>query len=612
MSGELPPPPEAADGLFAAHYLPVMRLCLSRLRDAADAEDATQEVFRRAVQHAAELRGDPLPWLLTVARHVCADELRRRSRAAGLSAPADAEPAAPQGTPEGLVVGRISAMELLGRLTPGERRAVATRMGAVARGAATSTTRVLLLRAREKARRYMEETQSAVGTATVYGTEALHHLRARLLGRTLIGSGRAAVVIPALLIVGVVGGPTAGPGALPPPAAHSSPPLADAPWLSGPGAARLLGEPAGHSLRDLPRGLAGSVTAAGAVLPPSIVLPPPSGPTWYTAVPPQDDYHQVEPLDIEPSPDYATDHTVLMVGFDHNCAGMSLCALVYRSADGGATWSLVTAQEVNGMRVALPPTFGSGTFYVTGRSGVDMTTDGGAHFHTVLPTVGGYRVLAGAGAIALYYASENALWGVRPDGSSVLLSLFPDGDQANTTGMRLDTPKGEEILQPVIPATGGATSQPLLVRCDPSCGPAVPLPLDTGGTVIFASPDVATDHTIYVSAGSELAVSHDDARTFTKLMTPHVDAPIAIRGPRGRRIVGVVGLEMALGYSDDDGVTWHDAAIPQSTLFYPQTITQLRPGRLIASMERHDDPGWYYFVCSADGSSWSLCSPDQG
>src|SRR5258708_3362049 len=51
------------DPLLAVHYLPVMRLCLSRLHDRADAEDATQEVFRRAVQHATKISDDPLPWL---------------------------------------------------------------------------------------------------------------------------------------------------------------------------------------------------------------------------------------------------------------------------------------------------------------------------------------------------------------------------------------------------------------------------------------------------------------------------------------------------------------------------------------------------------------------
>jgi hypothetical protein len=41
------------------------------------------------------------------------------------------------------------------------------------------------------------------------------------------------------------------------------------------------------------------------------------------------------------------------------------------------------------------------------------------------------------------------------------------------------------------------------------------------------------------------------------------------------------------------------------------TITQLRPGRLIASMERSDDFGWWWFVCSSDGAVWSACTPDQ-
>jgi RNA polymerase sigma factor (sigma-70 family) len=66
--------------LFREHGAAVARFCRSLLRDHAEAEDAAQQVFLSA--HRALLNGsiprDPLPWLLTVARHECYARFRQR------------------------------------------------------------------------------------------------------------------------------------------------------------------------------------------------------------------------------------------------------------------------------------------------------------------------------------------------------------------------------------------------------------------------------------------------------------------------------------------------------------------------------------------------------
>jgi RNA polymerase sigma-70 factor, ECF subfamily len=65
-------------------YPRISRYVLSLLHDPADAEDATQEAFLRAHQRHDSLR-DPaaaLPWLYSIATHVCLDRLRARSRRA--------------------------------------------------------------------------------------------------------------------------------------------------------------------------------------------------------------------------------------------------------------------------------------------------------------------------------------------------------------------------------------------------------------------------------------------------------------------------------------------------------------------------------------------------
>lgn len=63
----------------------VWRLC-ARLGDRAHADDLTQEVYLRALPALSAFRGESSArtWLLQIARYVCADHVRRSTRARGL------------------------------------------------------------------------------------------------------------------------------------------------------------------------------------------------------------------------------------------------------------------------------------------------------------------------------------------------------------------------------------------------------------------------------------------------------------------------------------------------------------------------------------------------
>jgi RNA polymerase sigma-70 factor (ECF subfamily) len=66
--------------LYRAHYARVLAYALRRA-DRATAEDVVSETFLIAWRRRAELVGDPLPWLLGVARRVLANQLRASRRA---------------------------------------------------------------------------------------------------------------------------------------------------------------------------------------------------------------------------------------------------------------------------------------------------------------------------------------------------------------------------------------------------------------------------------------------------------------------------------------------------------------------------------------------------
>lgn len=78
-SAPAPDPENQLDVQF--WYRRVYALCQSRLRIAADAEDATQETFLRGYSQLGELRDSKAfgGWLRTIASNVCVDFVRRQS-----------------------------------------------------------------------------------------------------------------------------------------------------------------------------------------------------------------------------------------------------------------------------------------------------------------------------------------------------------------------------------------------------------------------------------------------------------------------------------------------------------------------------------------------------
>ncbi|HEY6257794.1 MAG TPA: sigma-70 family RNA polymerase sigma factor, partial [Xanthobacteraceae bacterium] len=65
------------------HLDDVYTLARYLLRSAADADDAVQECYLRALRHFDGLRGEAIkPWLLAIVRNVCRAEFARRAGAA--------------------------------------------------------------------------------------------------------------------------------------------------------------------------------------------------------------------------------------------------------------------------------------------------------------------------------------------------------------------------------------------------------------------------------------------------------------------------------------------------------------------------------------------------
>jgi RNA polymerase sigma-70 factor (ECF subfamily) len=101
-----------------------------RLGDGHDAEDVTSEVFERAIRYRRSYdrgKGEPLGWLLGIARR-CADDALARRR--GPLKEAEPEEIAADGSVEDETVRRLTVRAALAQLSDRDQELIALRYGA--------------------------------------------------------------------------------------------------------------------------------------------------------------------------------------------------------------------------------------------------------------------------------------------------------------------------------------------------------------------------------------------------------------------------------------------------------------------------------------------------
>ena len=121
------------EALYRAARDDVYAYVAALLRDRAAAEDVTAHAFERAYRKQRTYkpsRGSQRAWLFGIARNAALDELRRRKRAAALTAePADVHAALPEDDAE-LALRRTAVRAALATLDPRERELVALKFHA--------------------------------------------------------------------------------------------------------------------------------------------------------------------------------------------------------------------------------------------------------------------------------------------------------------------------------------------------------------------------------------------------------------------------------------------------------------------------------------------------
>lgn len=373
-SGRAEPAVDARlDAIWREQSRRVYALCLSLLHNPADAEDATQEAFVRFARELPELTGSPAAFLTVVARNVCIDELRRRRRREML-AHRSCSPGASD--PETVAVARTSVRGLWAELTRRDRILVGSLFHGLSydeiasgQGWTVEAVRSGLARARRRAR-------ASLGIASgVLFAGLLRRLRAAV-ERThplaaLDPGGTATVAVAATFLLAFPSG--GGASFASPHPAVASPAAVTAPPLT---AGRVTNAAAAQRLVPLDTVAAGPARATAT---PAPLAPRASSPGQ----------ESVAFTSVEPSPNYADDHTVYASGASLSCPVASACPVLFRSTTGGRSWERLPASGFAGGRILAPAAGTATLFSVTDGAGtypaLQRSDDGGRSFSVAVP-----------------------------------------------------------------------------------------------------------------------------------------------------------------------------------------------------------------------------------
>lgn len=605
---------EYMETLFRVHSPAVRHVCLGRLKDPVAADDVVQEVFQRAAVNIDKLRENPLPWLLTVTTRLCVSEFRHRERVSGdLELATVQRPDDVARDPADEVVSSLTVDELMSCLTKAERKVVEAKClddmthleAGRSLGLSSGTTRQLMLRARRRMRAYAEDREIA-GLGLLGDTGARLRgwwlrLRERAGGlgrhgttaeRLLAGSIPVAALAIALVLIPVGETSTGHPGKA------MVPPIAVAPTAAPKALNVVLPTPRSAAPPIALRGPASRISD------PLITLLAPH------STRPED----VAVTDMEVSPDYSQDHTILAVGNDSACPAIQSCAPLILSHDGGASWYALAAQAPAGTSSLLLPLngFPRGDFYAVS-SQIYLMSNWGKTSTPIFPAVASHASLVSNAARDVLTVSNNSLWAVNGS-APALVAAFPPGYAASDSSIYLPV-RGGVYLQPTLyGVTPLQTAQ--VLTCATTCAH---VSADLGwamNTSLLASPQVATDGLVVAWSSVGIASSRDAGSTFSAEPLPAVGAGIhqlvLVPHGSGQRLVISYSTQSnrtdRVAYSDDLGATWREGASPVASGGSIRRMATITTDVLIAAAELPGDPGHYGFYCSYDGAaSWGIC-----
>ena len=636
--------------LYSATRTQLVTHCRWLLRGQGDPEVAAQDAFLKAWRAFDRYEPDrPFwPWVATIARQVCYDQLRHEAVVRNHAEASDRRLDHERGPEEHYEIaedGRL-AMIALGRITPQQQRLVGLRdidgwsyeNIAEFEGITVEAVRGKLRRARQRLRLRFEELVNgmpALVPALFGGRFALKRRLTGAAGRARLASQNMVAVAPtlghlgdaaaAVLMVALLGGSPLALGHADGQIRIAHPNesgIVSGDVASGSSTSDNVGQssaPASRGERD------GANDPVDPTRPgidgPSVPGLPPVGVST-SARPPSDGGD--EPQDVTfrslvPSPTYTSSGVVFATGTVATGCAYPPCIAMFRSNDAALTWSRLAAVGYAGGTVMLPPSYpDDARIFAAGSNALQVSDDDGQTFHP-LTSVGGPATMSpdfDSGDPTILIGTAPG-WLYHDDtGQAEPLTLAPPpaGSQLNFGYVGTDDAGSRRLLVGAIDPTQGSPSAPVVNLCTGSvCRTVAELTGAQGAPAIAVSTSFSRDATAFAWRGSHLYRSGDGGETFEPVTLPSPGAVQALTddgaGTFYAALSGVSadGAAGGLVASRDGGRTWKRLGADTALDGGVSAIAVLSNGELLAAPASLDAGGLLH---STDGGrTWKQVEP---
>ncbi|MDQ3756709.1 MAG: sigma-70 family RNA polymerase sigma factor [Actinomycetota bacterium] len=622
LAASCPPSAGSRDASFAEvyreHFAKLVLLCRRYLSPQHDAEAVAQEAFIRAWESWDRYSaGRPFwPWVATIARRLCLNEIRAAARRETLHERAAAVSTAVGPSAEEDLEACFEAHSLrrvFARLSPRQQRLLRLRdiegwsYEEIARfdGVTVEAVRGSLKRARASFRRVYEVPVGGAFGGLVAALRRVVHRSER------IGTGLLSPLFGhEPLVVAVVAGLVLAPSAVAVRPQPPAPVVATAAIVTTTSTSTFPTD--GPPLRRTSNGAAGTDVALPTTT--SSSVPAASTPSSVDDAPFTSTYE----LQFTASPSYADDRTVFAAGRERDCSSqISGCLTLSKSTDGGVTWTRLPAEGFPGGPVLLPPAYPRDPRIFAGS--LFVSEDGGATFRRLLATAGQAtmsplfsdgdpRILIGAMDIAPVLATQ---YDAEKNETQPLALPLPVGTMAREFVFSPNFVVDRLFLVSAVrPAARGLGKIAVVYLCEPDrCQPVLdhmgPVPLRLAWTDGPGGMALAwLGGSVYRSLDGRNFEQLDRLPSGPDELPPVLSSVVPL--PDGRILAsGFFGNFDRSRVYEWDGASWAWRVREHPELF--ATLTRLPDGTLLAGPSRVSDNG---LRCSVDiGRTWHRACP---
>lgn len=607
-------PVDELEALYRSERARIYRLCLARLRDPVEAEDAVQETFLRAARHVEHLRGDARTYLVVIARNVCNDRGRARARAQRNLVRLQSGDEMHDRNPEDTAISASHLERVWSALSPRDRLLLlhsargfsAPEIAAMLRVAPDAATRALS-RARARARDLFAENNGIAVlpvAATLKAKASWLVQRARQFAeaagslgdiRNVVACSGAAVLAAAAFPSTT--SPSSTPGARPPAALPASSLGSPSAIARGQDAAPPMHVPLQASTALPPRALptGGSFSATRATT---------SQPFGAGDQQPED----TSITNVATSPDYESDHTAYASGDTNTVVGQT-SPVLFRSTDGGASWQRRAATGFSGGRLLVAD---DGSLFTIEMGSIARSLDGGGTFTPLIgvPLNSNEAADLSPGTAPLIVLATVPLTVFHPTSGTV--TPGPVLPQWLTSIDRVSFLGDQQHVLVLAPYASDGTEAAVWCDLSTACTTVATLPPAFDRPMVLrVSRNFVHDHTVAALFTDRVAVSTDGKGASWRI-TPVPNAAALAIAPEGRVVVASMptagpryDTSRLVSSSVDGGSTF--APVRQSGLPPAAAVSDLAitsTGRTFAGVVAFD-PYVMGVACSADAGAWN-------